>query len=479
MIHIYLDIPTEFEQRVRSTLAEIALRWNIPICRAEDSESCDLLYSSVCPSGIEDSLVWIPFDPILYQPETECVTGKINGLHYWTRRDAANDQVDLIAGIWRLLALLDESQVPESARNSIGVFNTIALPDSRRSVLQVPLVEEMAELLLRQLTHHRPALLKARQTRWPGDKKWVFLLTSDADSINLGDWRDLAFNFVKLLLRRKVAYAQMLWAGLCSVGRLKKNPYFAFERWEEWLSHQGIPNTFYLFIQPKGVPRHLHDCRTSVDNQPVDWSILRRLAASGFEFGLHPSIRTLENAEAFVAAKQWLETHLEHEIFGLRHHYLALDWRNPTATFKRHSAAGFAYDATIAYRDTGGFKAGTCLPYRPFDSDTDRPIDLIEIPFCLMDSNLSELKGNYYSVDEVGITTEAAIDMAKYVRSHGGMVHLNWHQETIWNRGVTEHFHERLCIILKQLSLDDDCWKTTPREVAKRWKERYYQLVHW
>jgi hypothetical protein len=478
-LRIYFDIPAEYEQRARSALAEIAIRWGIPISRTLNNENCDLLYCSVRPSDIKDAVVWVHFDPTLYLPVTKCAVGKIDGLNYWSRQDAEAGKIDLIGGVWRLLALLDESQVSESDRNEHGIFNSTALPEPRRSVIEIPLVDEMAELLLLQLTRHLPLLYKAREARWPEGKKWVLLLTSDVDSINLGDWRELAFNFTKMVLRHNAAYGKMFWAGLKSFGRVNQNPYFAFKRWEEWLLPQNLPIAFFLFIQPIGVPRRLHDCRNSVDNQPIDWSLLQRLAASGIEFGLHPSIMTHESTDAFIAAKHRLEAHVGQKIDGLRHHYLALDWRNPSATFKRHVAAGFAYDATIAYRDTGGVRAGTCLPYQPFDSGVDQSIGLIEVPFCLMDGHLSELKSGSSLKSEIGITTDKAIEMLKRVCLRGGMVHLNWHQETFWNRGVLEHFHDRLRIIIEQMLLDEDCWKTTPREVAKHWICKYTKLIHW
>ena len=72
----------------------------------------------------------------------------------WVSAESADGaQVDLIGGVFRLLALTDEHQVAEEDRDRRGIFPVGALPSPRRQVLAAALVEHhvtaIRQLLLR------------------------------------------------------------------------------------------------------------------------------------------------------------------------------------------------------------------------------------------------------------------------------------------------------------------------------------------
>jgi len=48
------------------------------------------------------------------------------------------------------------------------------------------------------------------------------------------------------------------------------------------------------------------------------------------------------------------------------------------------------YDSTVGYPDRVGFRAGTCIPYRPWLLSQDREAQLLEIPLIVMDVTLLE-----------------------------------------------------------------------------------------
>jgi len=466
VIRIYPDLPPAFLNRALAAIAELALRWDIPVYRASSYEECDLVYSATRPNALKDSSVWIRFDTTLYEPQTECAAGEIDGLHYWGRNAVEADKIDLIGGIWRLLAMLDESQVPESKRDRLGTYMTPDLPTGRRETLRIPLVEEMAQIALNRLFAIKPHLQQMRQPRWPNGKKWILLLTSDVDHIHLGYWKEIAYNLAKFIIRGSPTYGRMTWTGLKYFGDLKDNPYFTFADWADWSSKHSIPVCFYLSLQPRGVPRDIHDVRSSVDNQPVDWDFMRGLAERGFEFGLHPSIKMRTSTASFIKGKQWLEEHLDRQIMGLRHHYLALDWRKPYETFTRQAKAGFEYDTSIGWRDACGFRAGTCLPYQPFDNELDKPVNLLEIPMSVMDAQICDYKGKANG-SEAGASIAEVHNMLKQIKTLGGVAVLNWHQESFWNRGEVKGYFDFLLNVLNRFSIDGDCWMTTPMEITK------------
>ena len=154
----------------------------------------------------------------------------------------------------------------------------------------------------------------------------------------------------------------------------------------------------------------------------------------------------------------------------MRHHYWALDWRDPTATHRQHREAGFDYDSSIAWRDRAGFRAGTALPYRPFDREAGRALDLIEIPCTLMD-------GHVLHADTRGTRTdpEAAQKMGREiiqrVRESGGALVTNWHQEVAFNRLHVSGYMEALDRLLEPLRDSSEVWVATPHEVCTHWRQ--------
>ena len=46
---------------------------------------------------------------------------------------------------------------------------------------------------------------------------------------------------------------------------------------------------------------------------------------------------------------------------------------------------GLAYDSTLGYNERPGFRAGTCIPIRPWLFGSNRECNLVEIPLVAMD----------------------------------------------------------------------------------------------
>jgi hypothetical protein len=69
---------------------------------------------------------------------------------------------------------------------------------------------------------------------------------------------------------------------------------------------------------------------------------------------------------------------------GGRQHYL----RWLPATWNDWENMGLSYDSSVGYADGIGFRAGTCIPYRPWSLAEDRPLSLLEIPLLVMDGTL-------------------------------------------------------------------------------------------
>ena len=231
----------------------------------------------------------------------------------------------------------------------------------------------------------------------------------------------------------------------------------------------GLRAAFFVYGRHKVRPE-IHDCRSTVFNRKVDWNLLRSLAADGWEFGLHPPIRAKYDLEEFLIGKEILETRLGKPVYGLRHHYWALDWRKPYLTFRKHVTAGFRYDSSMAWKDDNGFRAGTCLPYQPFDPERQTALDIYELPTAMMDGHVIP-----------GAVTLTLQWSARFVLPTGcgrvgGVLNLDWHTEAGTDRYCYYNQRTVLMRLVSALQARADAWFVTPWELIRYWQERRKSL---
>ncbi len=371
-----------------------------------------------------------------------------------------------MGGIFRLLGLLDESQIAESARNRRGTFGVSALPEERQRSAQEALVENHVQAIRKILGDPKSAF-----PRWPGGKKFALLLTHDTDALNLASPQEILFNAVKAAVRLDGTRLRMAKEGFSYIGRARENPFYGFPFWKKFAESRRVPSCFYLFARRPGSSRDLNDCRSSVVEQDVDWDFLREMSDCGWEFGLHAPIKASEDLDHFIWGKAFIEEKLRRPVYGLRHHYWALDWRRPYLTYRKHVNAGFRYDTSIAWRDSAGFRAGTCLPFRPFDPECRRPLDMYQLPTSIMDGHV------YVPSQNPDTAATAARPVVEEVKRAGGALVLGWHTETACDRYCYDGYVRALGRVLDPL-LADDAWVTTPWELIRHWHQRTSDLFH-
>jgi peptidoglycan/xylan/chitin deacetylase (PgdA/CDA1 family) len=382
----------------------------------------------------------------------------------WAPCGTAAENVDLIGGLVRLLTLADEAQIEETQRNPRGIFPVSALPAARREVRAVPLVEHHAIALGQQLERMIPGWAPAG--RWPRGYRYAVVVTHDTDAVALSAPFEILFNGVKAVSRLDALRMRMMWDGLT---RKCNDPLFGFRCWADIERASGLRSAFFVSGRHKVRPE-INDCRSTVFNCKVNWDVLRGLASEGWEFGLHPPIRAKYDLDEFVIGKDILETHLRQPIYGLRHHYWAIDWRKPHVTFRKHIRAGFRYDSSIAWKNDNGFRAGTCLPYRPFDPEYKTALDIYELPTALMDGNVIPQGG------DMETAVDRALQMADDVRQVGGVLNLDWHTEAAMERYCYCNQRTVLVRVLSKLLARADAWFATPWELIGYWDERRQAL---
>jgi len=80
----------------------------------------------------------------------------------------------------------------------------------------------------------------------------------------------------------------------------------------------------------------------------------------------------------------------------------------------------------VGFSDHIGFRAGTCVPYRPWSLELNREINLLEIPLLAMDVTLA-----YYMRLAPEESVALLLQCAERCRIVGGVFTLLWHNRSL------------------------------------------------
>jgi len=178
----------------------------------------------------------------------------------------------------------------------------------------------------------------------------------------------------------------------------------------------GVLSTVYWKAAPSTPFDSGYDPRNHKVLRVLEW--LRKI---GVESGVHPGYATFRSPEKLRREVSVLREVLGPQPLGGRQHYLRwcpdtwIDWEN----------CGLAYDSSVGYADQIGFRAGTCVPYRPWIFSLNRQSDLLEIPLLVMDRTLlGKMKLNKEEA------LQAVCGLLARCKAMGGVFTALWHNDS-------------------------------------------------
>ena len=158
---------------------------------------------------------------------------------------------------------------------------------------------------------------------------------------------------------------------------------------------------------------------------------LQGIISSGCEVGLHGIDTWVDSAEG-CKERQRVKQTLDTTVTGVRMHWLFFDESSPAAIDR----AGFAYDSTVGYNETVGYRAGTAQVYRPLGVKT-----LFELPLHIMDTAL-------FFPAFLGLSdAEAWRVVGRFIADRerfGGVLTINWHDRSIAPERLWDGFYLNL-----------------------------------
>jgi hypothetical protein len=145
---------------------------------------------------------------------------------------------------------------------------------------------------------------------------------------------------------------------------------------------------------------------------------IRKILAAGCEVGLHGIDAWLDGSRAHDELQEIRNLTRSSQI-GVRMHWLYYGTQSPLTL----EQAGAAYDSSVGYRETVGYRAGTTQAYKPLGVTR-----LLELPMHAMDTAL------FYPA-YLGLSAQKAAErlgaMVEHAARMGGCLTINWHDRSL------------------------------------------------
>ena len=235
--------------------------------------------------------------------------------------------------------------------------------------------------------------------------------------------------------------------------RSRKNPYVNFKEIMNLEERYNARSSFYFLA----LDHKDQDYQGTYDIEDLE-NEMNMIKERGWEVGLHIGRRGYSDLDELKNEKKRLEKVINSSITGSRNHYL--NFVVPESWEMLH-AAGIRYDCSVGYADCAGFRNGMCHPYTPFNLNTGKTIDIIEIPLVIMDDSLSDKYMRLDSDRAWGIT-QRLIDT---VAECHGVITLLWHNTSLIGDQIK--FYEK---ILKYCA-EKEAWMTSGENISNWWKQ--------
>ena len=271
----------------------------------------------------------------------------------------------------------------------------------------------------------------------PDGYQCIVCLTHDVDhpSIRQHKWDHTTFGFLyravfgsfRNLMRGRITIRDLVtnWGAAVKLPLVHLG--LAKDFWREFDDRyleleKGLPSTFFVIPfkdrSGKNSDGPVAEFRAARYAAQDIADAMRKLLAAGCEIGLHGIDAWLDSAAGREELEEIHRLTGVSEI-GVRMHWLCYDQHSPVAL----EQAGAAYDSSIGYNETVGYRAGTTQAYKSLAAS-----HLLELPLHVMDTALFYPAYLDLSPQQARTLLGQLVDN---VVSVGGCLTINWHDRSI------------------------------------------------
>ncbi|HWQ44848.1 MAG TPA: polysaccharide deacetylase family protein [Methanosarcina barkeri] len=230
----------------------------------------------------------------------------------------------------------------------------------------------------------------------------------------------------------------------------KWNPCWNFKEIMELEAKYNAKSSFYFLALHPGEK----DFNYKIEDLEAE---LQFISTHGWEVGLHGGHESYNSFEDIIEKKHRLEKILRKQVIGYRNHYLR--FKVPD-TWELLSKAGFKYDTTFGYSDCAGFRNGVCHPFRPYNLNTEKQIDILELPLIIMDRTLLR---DYMHLD-VKKAWELIKSLIDKVEQYNGVITILWHNNTSIDGKNLKYYEKFLEYVYSK-----EAWIASGEEIYNWW----------
>ena len=378
---------------------------------------------------------------------------------------------ELPARLARRLLRLEEYE--QLHRDRWGCWEFAFCESYRDGTLLVPEIDEWAAA--------RRAAVTPTVPLWPNARSFAVCLTHDVDLVSSASTVAQALRSIRLglapggpprprLLRAAapgVRAARALHGGIARRPRTED-----LERSLAIEQERGVTASYFFTVFPDADSSRF-DCTYKASDRCLFRgrssrirSVMRELAAEGFDVGLHGSYSSAIRPGRLASEREQLAEATGLDIRTTRQHFLHWDVR---ATPVLQDSAGLTADSTIGFNRAVGFRAATSLPFRLFDLSANRALDLLEVPLVLHDGPLLRSDGLELDLELARTTMKHVVDR---VAGAGGVATLLFHPNNLARREFAELYRWAIDYVL-----DKGAWVTSLRGLETWWRERAASLA--
>ena len=199
----------------------------------------------------------------------------------------------------------------------------------------------------------------------------------------------------------------------------KKDAFWTFEKIVELEKSRGFTASYYFMTSGKAKVDNLYNIDEERIRKVIDY-----LDRNSMEVGFHGGYDSFDNENEFSDQIKELRKVVKNNRFGVRQHFLRF---KVPITWRIQSKKGILYDTTLGYADSIGFRAGTSIPFKPYDLEENKILELWEIPLIVMDTSLKNAQYCNLSPQE---GYEKIIELMETVRKYNGIFTLLFHNSS-------------------------------------------------
>ena len=329
------------------------------------------------------------------------------------KEDTVKTNIDFVSNIFFIVSRYEEYLCEEKDEHKRFCHKSSEL--FKAGLIDRPIVNEYAKLLFEIIRYLDKDIVE--KSYWD-EKEYAFCVSHDIDSIF--KYRDKFCKSLIIKLGRErdiIGVVEMVKNLLVTYKDINNDPFWSFDYMLDLEKQYNFTSSYYFMTGGSSKKDNFYN----INNRTLT-SVFDKIKKGGSEIGIHGSYNSYNEVKMLGAEVNNFK--FIGEMLGIRQHYLRFDVKN---TWNNQILNGFKYDTTLGFAGAIGFRAGICSPFKPFDLNSRKKLDIWEIPLIVMDGTLADEQYMNLNKEEALKYVKLLMDRVKSVN---GVFTLLWHNSS-------------------------------------------------